>query len=447
MSQGLIKRLVSVIPVFVVLVLVPTAAFAQCPVAATTGTSLPAPTLYAPAAGETTVVGWVPAGTRATLIVCVNLARKPDPPAITAEGTFAITGLTKGQSVVVQLTSGAAAAAQFGPPSTQISIGESGLSKAILIGGIEQGTYSSLGQNINPFLQAFIEGPDGRITGWGRVRLLSAPQPSTQGIVSTFTDPTGQLTTQDYSKVGQALDFVAGPRIALSSHWSFIAGAGVTTPLNSQSVTLTYAAPPLGTVECALVLKRFTAANGYAPGLTAANDGKNCIGNNGTPVTQIAFSNRDRSDFLFKYGAGFRTSNKFGCQDLVSDCTPSYGVLDITFGQDEAVTRGLLRHVVFKLDGVLPIPTGKASYLYIFGSAYLRLAKNQDLSPLILQTASGATIPSASVIVLPLQIPDRDFYRIGVGLNINQIFCKMFSSTCPAKTSPPAAGSAPKATL
>jgi hypothetical protein len=84
---------------------------------------------------------------------------------------------------------------------------------------------------------------------------------------------------------------------------------------------------------------------------------------------------------------------------------------------------------VFKTDGVLPIPTGKSHYLYLFGAAYIRLAKNQDLSPLILKSATGVTLPSADTIVLPLQQPDRDFYRLGVGLNLSEIFCKMFN-TC-----------------
>jgi hypothetical protein len=303
----------------------------------------------------------------------------------------------------------------------------------ILIGGVEQSGYSSLGQSTNPFINVFIEGPGNWVSGWGRVRLLSAPQPSTQGIASTFTDPTGQLMNQDYSKVGQALDFVVGPKIVIpktNKRWAFVAGFGLTTPLNSQTVTLTYAAPPQNTQECKTLTSRFTVQNGYSPGLTPAPAGSStCLAGG---VTNVAFSNRDRSNFLLKYGAGFRTTNRFDCSD-VNGCAPSWGVLDLTFGQDEAITRGILRHVVFKMDGILPIQMGTAAYVYLFGSAYIRLAKNQDLSPLILQTASGVTIPSSTVIVLPLQIPDRDFYRLGVGLNLNQIFCKMFSPTCPNK--------------
>lgn len=311
--------------------------------------------------------------------------------------------------------------------------------RTILIGGIEQSGYSSLSQNTNAFLSAFIKGPpykSSRWSGWGRVRLLSAPQPSTQGIISTFTDPTGKLSTVDFTKVGQALDFVIGPEYRLgpqSSRWSFVAGFGATTPLSSQDVTLTYVAPAPGTVECTTMVDRFSSSHGYTPGLTAAPTGSSTCLQGG--YTHVAFSNQDRSNFLMKYGVGMRTTYPIPCKSSAeSPCATSYTSLDISIGQDAALTRGLLRGFVLKFDGTLPIPTGNASWLYLFGSAYLRMKRNENNSPLILQTASGITIPSPTVIVLPLQQPNRDFYRLGVGLNLNQIFCKMSSSTCPDKS-------------
>jgi hypothetical protein len=403
--------------------------------------------------------GAAPGATTGTVRVCLNDSPIDDSPVkVDSSGKFVGASALKvsaGDKIAGQFSS--SGASPYGPVGNQVSVsagplqvgGQSqtstGSSKVILIGGVEQSGYSSLGQNTNPFVNAFIEGPDNWINGWGRLRLLSAPQPSTQGIVSTFTDPTGQLTTQDYSKVGEALDFVIGPQLRpwKSKRWALTAGFGLTTPLNSQTVALTYAAPAPNTQECTTLTSRFTVQNGYAPGVTAAPPGSTtCLAGG---YTDVAFSNQDRSSFLLKYGAGFRTSNTFSCKTsgTESGCADSYGVLDLTFGQDESVTRGMLRHVVFKMDGILPIPMGNASYVYLFGSAYIRLAKNQDLSPLILQTASAPTLPSPTTIVLPLQIPDRDFYRLGVGLNLNQIFCKMFGSTCPAKTSSTAGGAAP----
>jgi hypothetical protein len=386
--------------------------------------------------------GKIPAG---TVQVCVDQVEQGSPVTVAAaDGTFALESipLKPNQSITAVFlppivgggaqsysnTSAAWVAATANVPDES--------TKIFSVGGVEQAGYSSLSQTTNAFLSIFIAGPADRpVSGWGRIRLLSAPQPSTQGIVSVFTDPTGQLTTQDYTKVGQALDFVGGPELKFKRfpRWSLIADAGLTTPLNSQTVALTYVAPGPTTVECATLVSRFSTKNGYSPSLTQAPSGSStCLAGG---YTDIAFSNQDRSGFLLKYGGGFRTTNTLneGCSQE-TQCSPSKGVLDLTFGQDEAVTRGLLRHVVFKLDGMIPIPTGSASFVYVFGSAYVRLAKNQDYSPLILQTASGVTAPSPTVIVLPLKQPDRDFYRLGVGLNLNQVFCKMFGGACPSKT-------------
>jgi hypothetical protein len=110
--------------------------------------------------------------------------------------------------------------------------------------------------------------------------------------------------------------------------------------------------------------------------------------------------------------------------------------VDVTMGQDASVTGGYLHGVVFKVDAILPIPTGSgSSWLYLFGSTYIRLQTNQNLSPLVLQTPpTPITVPSPTVFVLPLRQPNRDYFRLGVGLNINQLWCKAFASSCPTTT-------------
>jgi hypothetical protein len=70
------------------------------------------------------------------------------------------------------------------------------------------------------------------------------------------------------------------------------------------------------------------------------------------------------------------------------------------------------------------------------------LQSNQNLPPLILQTPpTTVTVPSPTVIVLPLRQPNRDYYRIGVGLNINQLWCKAFGSGCSTSTNTQNSGS------
>jgi len=393
-----------------------------------------------------TYSGKLPGRTSGNIRICVN--DRPNSRTITVGPDGSFDGGTdsftvkNGDVIVAQTVAGDPPT--YGPLSNEYKVGPvqetnnpPGTTVTLIGGGWEQAGYSSLAQYGNPFVNVSIDGPGNHIlTGWGRVRLLSAPQPSTQGIVSTIVNPTGQITTKSFAEAGQAMDFVIGPELRIPhSYWAVIAGFGATTPLSSQNVTLTYVAPPPGTVECSTLVSRFSAKNGYAPGLVAAPPGSATCLLGG--YTDVAFANQDRSNFLLKYGGGFRTQYPFKCAGgtKAKPCSNAYGVLDLTFGQDEAVTGGILRSVVFKVDGMLPIPTGNASWLYVFGSAYMRLNRNENLSPLILQSATGVTVPSPTVIVLPLRQPNRDYYRLGVGINLSQIFCTLSASGCPNKNS------------
>jgi hypothetical protein len=94
-----------------------------------------------------------------------------------------------------------------------------------------------------------------------------------------------------------------------------------------------------------------------------------------------------------------------------------------------------LRHLVFKADVIFPIPK---SPVYFFGSAATRLQKNTDLPPLVLTatpistgaadtTAGAITVPSPSIFVLPLRQSDRDFYRIGLAVDLSSLLSKLFT--------------------
>jgi len=325
---------------------------------------------------------------------------------------------------------------------------DDGKAVAIIIGGVEYAGYSSEAQATDGFLDLFYRGPQGTqgftngLSGWTRIRLTSAAQPATNGVVSVISNPTG-LTTFNYSNVGQVLDYVFGPSWVLpnTKNWALIADVGGITPLSSQNVPVTFVAPAPGTQECTTLVNRFSPKNGYNPGLS--------LNTNPNPSTclaggyaDVAFANQDRSNFLLKYAAGIRTwyKNPFGgCknQGSTSKCADAYAAVDATLGQDSSVTGGMLRGVVFKVDGVLPIPTGNnSSWLYLFASTYVRLRANENLPPLILQApASPVTVPSPTVVVLPLVQPNRDYYRLGVGLNISQLWCKTFGSGCSTQSS------------
>jgi hypothetical protein len=305
-----------------------------------------------------------------------------------------------------------------------------------VVAGLEESGFSSLGVNTNAFLQVFTQSSDPHVPVWGRIRLLGAPEQGNPGIVSTFTDPTGALQKQDFSKVGQAVDFVIGVQANFFKNYgvySFnpIFGVGFTTPLNSQDVVLRYQVPDLNAFECQALFSPDRFGKELATrGITRT--GATCLtGLSNTAIQQIAFSNQDRSNFLGKWGVGIRTITRFKTEDGKD---PERGVVDVVFGQDATLTGGSMSRFVLKIDGVHPLPfSGESTkkYVYLFGSAGIRLTHNKNLDPLILQTVdltkASPAIPSPEVLVLPLKQSNRDFYRIGVGLNIKEVFTKLFT--------------------
>lgn len=300
-----------------------------------------------------------------------------------------------------------------------------------LVGGLEQSGLSSLSQNTGGFLSVFTRAPvnSWNTRLWLRARILSSPRQSTDNIFSVFSDPTGQLQKVDFTKVGAAIDYVVGveyqPRRLITENGqysvSFIGGAGATTPFSSEDVVLRFAIPAGGTRDCATFLLKY-------PQLTPGT-GANCVA---PPIQFIALTNQDRSNFLLKWGLGVRTITRF-CRtkqnngDCQEDDPNERGVVDLTLGQDQAITGGIARHMVLKVDGVHPLPIGDAKLLYLFGSVAMRFSHNVNQDPLILTAADAtqAPVPSASTALLPLRQSDRDFYRIGLGLNLSYIFDKL----------------------
>src|SRR4029077_7583707 len=128
------------------------------------------------------------------------------------------------------------------------------------------------------------------------------------------------------------------------TNWSFIAGLGATTPLSSQDTPITFVAPAPGTFECTELVRRFSSPEYYPSlSLNTATNPTTCLAGG---YTNLAFSNQDRSSFLLKYGAGFRTTYPFKFADCNggkdAKCAPADAALDITFGQDASITRGYL---------------------------------------------------------------------------------------------------------
>jgi hypothetical protein len=93
-------------------------------------------------------------------------------------------------------------------------------------------------------------------------------------------------------------------------------------------------------------------------------------------------------------------------------------MVDLTLGQDEAVTGGRLRHWVFRMDAVYPFPFVPG--MHVLGSLNLALAKNKLTTPVSIVSPS-ATPTDANTFRIPLSPLDRDIFRIGIGMDIEQL--------------------------
>jgi hypothetical protein len=156
----------------------------------------------------------------------------------------------------------------------------------------------------------------------------------------------------------------------------------------------------------------------------------------------IAYVNPDRDRFFRQYYAGIRFKTHYlqNCdenddidvQDGDYHCMNYYGsterlrpenrfpaMLDIGFGFNEAVTGGRLHGGVLRMDGFFPLPWDKAQSVYLFGTALMKPRRANITTPLILASAPDTTaVPGPNVAIVPIPQADRDYYRIGVGVDL-----------------------------
>jgi hypothetical protein len=154
----------------------------------------------------------------------------------------------------------------------------------------------------------------------------------------------------------------------------------------------------------------------------------------------VAFVLPDRSRLYRSYFAGFRfVTNLFdskNCQrstDLTDWTRCRYapifpGIVDLTFGQDESVTGGVLRGVVTTLSGNFPFP--RVGWVRIFGSASVRLRANSNFAVLELPTnTSPVALNDPTVFLQPIAPQDQDYFRVGVGIDVFQFINKAKKSS------------------
>jgi hypothetical protein len=222
----------------------------------------------------------------------------------------------------------------------------------------------------------------------------------------------------------QSFDFLAGFEYELirpgpvfksifgsRSSVSLIVSGGAINPLSSDKTTTFYKVPRVnnGADIDPAFLKLFPEAAGK---------------------TNVAFVSPERARFFRQYYGGLRFKTLYyEGKDKMKNVLPA--MFDVTFGQNEAITNHL-KGVILRLDGSTPFPIKGNDFLYLFGSAQMKMGRNvnQPIPPFFLEpSASGTTLTNNDTVAIPIDRSpylrsNRDVFKIGVGVDLTKIFGK-----------------------
>jgi len=249
---------------------------------------------------------------------------------------------------------------------------------------------------------------DNRYNLWGNVRIASAPQQATTGemTVSDFAaNPQEAAGKLKVNQLAQSAEFQAGLEVKLKLFEQgnrrrmlgfilFGGASGVFTQpaLNGE----VFKVPDPFDQQAALFQQRYPHV-GDAP--------------------YVGFVPPDRQRFYRFYGGGLRLTSF----ELDKPYAPP-STWTLTLGQDESITGGSLRSVVARIDVFYPLPVGKADgrfkFLFLFGTANLRLSQDARGTPLILEKAPEDVPLSDGSVAIETSPSTRDTYRIGVGIDM-----------------------------
>ena len=295
--------------------------------------------------------------------------------------------------------------------------------------GFEQSGASSALSKQNFFFDIFVSTPvpffnkkqssvGPRFRAWGNVRVTSVPQQIKSSISEFATNFYSKVGEVKVNEVAQAVEFIAGLEYTIGElkldpknifTLSVIAGAGAITPLT-----------PKDTIEIFRISSELIEK--YS---TYDFTGKE----------YAAFVKPERDRFYRQYNIGFRLKSFISPDTEEGKKSKSAKILyrfpamlDITIGLNDSVTGGRLgiKNTIIRIDGFIPLKLSKGVYIYLFGNALLKTTHTKISDPLILEPApTGTTFPAGNVIQINEGELNRDYYRIGVGVDLSGLLTKV----------------------
>jgi hypothetical protein len=339
------------------------------------------------------------------------------------------------------------------PPTDQTGICGGPLLRTIV--GFEQAGVSAAQSQQDFFFDlmydrplAFHMDPDlgPALRSWGNLRISSVPQQISTDVATfaaNFPQQVGQLKV---NQVAQSFEFLGGieyrlfalprkpkntsilagdyaspppydPKIRQAVTFNLLLGGGVITPLSPKESVQIFDVPS----NQPNFLTQFPQATGKQ---------------------FVAFTLPDRNRFFRQAYGGLRLmTHALGDGSMVR--FPE--TFDLTYGVNEAITGGRVQGGVFRLEGFVPIPYDPVSWIYFFGTGIFKPGAHATIStPYLLQAAPSGTLatdPNAVVITTPQA--NRDYYRIGVGMDFIALVKNWGKSGKSSATTPPSGGTQP----
>jgi hypothetical protein len=385
------------------------------------------------------------------------------------------------QQAIIKVTCGKNCATTFDPAQF------SGSQNSRTIVGLEQAGASSATSETKPFIDFFfstpflfsrcpvaptlsnpptpdeerkkrkhdqcVADPPPRLAAWGNVRLTTTPdQIAAVGVLpSNFVNQIDDATkTVD---LVQSFDFLMGlegrlftangkflsliPGINQRTRFFWAAGGGAISPLTARrQLAQIFKIPGKNSPQRDDFVERF----GTPPESDPAKEFVGLV-----PV--------ERDRFLRQWYAGLRLKT-FYCDDV--DCERYKNrfpaIVDFMVGQSEAVTGGRLFYVkedpndptktikkrsfVLRFDAFYPFPLREANFLYFYGTAILKVGAGgvRIQNPLFLDRAADDVQITDPRVFIPssdrqqMFQPNRDYYKLGIGINLTELLNRRKSS-------------------
>ncbi|HSB08588.1 MAG TPA: carboxypeptidase-like regulatory domain-containing protein, partial [Blastocatellia bacterium] len=257
-----------------------------------------------------------------------------------------------------------------------------------------------------------------RWRNWGTIRVTTVPQEINSGVADFVTEFPTEVGKVKVSEIADAAEVLAGLEFRLLESnkkardtgkqdivsLSLLGGLGLTTPFSLRTAT--------------------------ARNVFEATDEARQRFNLSPDKKFIAFVPQERDRFFRQYYAGLRLKTRYFEDGQDTGRNPA--MLDLLWGFNEAITGGRLHGSILRIEGFYALPI-LDNTVYLFGTAMVKPVRAQFADPLVLKRAAGQAVPDPTVGIVSVPAPDRDYYRIGVGVDLSTLIGKWKGSREQAK--------------